>query len=222
MKVERLPIPGLVLKGLVLVLVSITLTGCTLDRICAQQEKASRYLPELTQGISYGQTMVVAEDGLYRIDLGTATFARVNTAPVIFHLRESVDALEDLRTVILPGEQIENSRPTSITFEPIRTPVERSYYFFTESPAGVAGNAITIYVNDVDQYNGGSALMNGQAAQGDLAFTAYCQQEYSLSGIATDFIQRVKQDVAFAVFYLLMLVLLVYACFRKVKKSSHG
>lgn len=222
MKLKMPTLTRSIIRWLILCVLSITLTGCTLDRICAEQDQASRYLPELTGREAYGQTMRVGFNGLYRIDLGTATFARANTAPVIFHLRASPDDSEDLRTVTLRGDQIENSRSTSFVFEPIKTSSDQEFYFYIESPEGTAGNAVTVYVNDTNQYEDGNAVIDHQPLDGDLVFTAYCQQEYTFLTVTADFVQRVKQDIPFAVFYLVVILLLVYASFRKNKSGLVG
>lgn len=210
----------LVLRASALFLISLSLSGCTLDRICAQQDQASQYLPELTGEITYGQTFQASENGLYRIDLSTATFGRENTCPVIFHLKASPDDIEDIRTVVLPGEQIENSHPTSIVFDQIEASTEQAFYFYLDSPEGTAGNAVTVYLNDENQYYKGEALINHQAISGDLVFTAYCQQQFTFKTVASDFIARIKQDITFAICYGVVIFLLIIAVLRYRKKTE--
>jgi|GEM_PF-1410504 len=69
---------------IVLVLVSSLLAGCTVGGVDIEQEQASGLAGELLDGHSFGQTFTLQYDGLYRIDLYTATYARENTHPVIF------------------------------------------------------------------------------------------------------------------------------------------
>ena len=47
-----------------------------------QQEQASGLAGELLSGHSFGQTFTPQYDGLYHVDLYTATYARDNTHPV--------------------------------------------------------------------------------------------------------------------------------------------
>jgi hypothetical protein len=179
----------------------MSLCGCTLDRIAAQQEKASGLWDELVGGETFGQSFVSAHDSLYRIDLSTATYARVNSASVIFHLRTSRDANTDIVSIALPGPEIQNERPTSIEFPPLIDSQGKSYFFYIESPEGTPGDAITVYANAQDQYTGGRAYRNGQAVSGDLAFTAYSRETFTLSGVLHDFLSRAAQDVSFFLCY---------------------
>ena len=63
------------------------------------------------------------------------------------------------------------------------------------------GNAITVYANANDQYADGTAYRNGRPVAGDLAFTAYSRQTFTLSGVLADFYSRVSQDAPFFVCY---------------------
>lgn len=204
----------------ILSLMLFSLSSCSLDNIAAMQEKTSTYWPELLSGDSYGQTFVSTENGLDRIDLSTATFARINTSQVIFHLRSAPDASTDLRTITLPGDLIQNERPTSFEFEPIADSKQQSYYFYIESPDGEAGNAITVYANDEDTYKQGSAYQNGRMVPGDMVFTAYAQQQFSLAQVLNDFGHRWLNDISFLIVYLAIIAVVVF--FLLKKKRNHN
>jgi hypothetical protein len=192
---------GSTLLGLIISLALVGLSGCTLDQVAARQAQATGLWDELVGGESYGQSFVSTRDNLYRIDLGTATYARVNAAPVIFHLKSSPEASTDIVSITLPGAEIQNERPTSIEFPPLPDSRGQSYYFSIESPEGAPGDAITVYANANDQYPDGEAYRNGQAVPGDLAFTAYSRQTFTLSRLLHDFLSRAAQDVPFFVCY---------------------
>ncbi len=187
--------------GTLLLLTLFCLSGCTLDQIAAQQAEATGLWEELVGGQSYGQSFVSSRDNLSRIELGTATFARVNSAPVVFCLRSSPEASTDLYCTTLPGPEIENERPTSVEFPPLPDSAGKSYYFVLESPTGMPGNAITVYANEYDRYAEGSAYRNGQVVAGDLAFTAYSRQSFTLPSVVGDFLSRLGQDLPFLVCY---------------------
>jgi hypothetical protein len=182
------------------------LSGCTLDNIAAQQGQATGLWDELLGGQSFGQSFVSARNDLYRIDLGTATYARTNSAPVVFHLQTQPGESTDIISVRLPGSEIENERPTSILFSPIPDSVGKRYYFYIESPEAEPGNAITVYANTYDQYVDGSAYRNGAAVVGDLVFTAYSRETFAFSDILQAFLARVAQDVAFLVCYAILII----------------
>ena len=197
----------------VLLLLVSALTACTLDSAVARQEKATEWWDELVGETTFGQSFVSMQNGLCRIDLSTATFGRTNTAPVVFYLRDSAEASENIVSVTIPGPAIQNERPTKIEFPPLADSAGKQYYFYIESPGAVPGNAITVYANANDQYAGGTAYRNGQPVDGDLAFTAYSRQAFTLSGVLGDFFSRVSQDVPFFAVYG---ALIVAVCVRLV------
>lgn len=185
----------------VLVIASFAVSACRLSRVTTQQEKATGLWGELVGQETLGQSFVSAHDNLYRLDLGTATYGRTNTAEVIFHLRTSPQATTDIATVTLAGPEIQNDRPTSITFSPILNSQGRSYYFYLESPRATPGNAITVYWNENEQYTAGTAYRNGQPVHGDLAFTAYNQETYDLKSVWASVVQRLSHDPPFFICY---------------------
>lgn len=201
----------------------LVLTGCALTSVSAQQEKASGLWDELVNGQVYGQTFVAVQDNIYRIDLGTATYARTNTANVTFRLRTDPDSVTDLRTVTCRGQDIANDRPTSFIFDPIADAQGKSYYFLIESSEAVPGNAITLYAQEADLYLSGSAYRNGQPVPGDLVFTVYTQKMYTFSDLVGDFWTRLTRDktflIPYAVFLLLTVVGLVYTGRNSIKNK---
>src|SRR5512137_1732108 len=100
----------------VLIPVLLLLVGCTVGGVDVEQEQASGLAGELVGGHSFGQTFTPQYDGLYRIDLYTATYARDNTHPVLLRIKAAPGAGEDLLRLELHPAQISNSGPTVITF----------------------------------------------------------------------------------------------------------
>ena len=60
-------------KLVFLALVSLSLAGCTVGGVDVEQEQASGLAGELLDGHTFGQTFTLQYDGLYRVDLYTAT-----------------------------------------------------------------------------------------------------------------------------------------------------
>jgi hypothetical protein len=178
-----------------------SLSGCALDSIAARQDGMTGLWEELAGPLTFGQSFVSASDNLYRIDLSTATYARTNSAPVIFHLRSSPTAGSDIYSASVPGPEIQNDRPTSFLFPPLPDSRGRSYYFFIESPGSQAGNAITVYANENDQYPGGTAYRDGKAVPGDLAFKAYSREVFTFARVWGDFLARAGGDLPFCLCY---------------------
>jgi hypothetical protein len=198
----------------------ICLSGCTLDRIAAQQVQTTGLWGELVGGETFGQTFVARSDNLYQIDLSTATFDRLNTTPVIFYLKESPVAATFIFSTTLPGPEIQNERPTSIIFPPIANSEGRSFYFQIESPEATPGNAITVYANERDQYLDGSAYRNGQVVRGDLAVTAYSRQTFRFSDILGDLRSHIAQDLVFSLFYGILILAMCAGLFFPVHRGD--
>jgi len=212
--------------GLILCLTLASLTGCTLYQIAAQQEKATGLWGELVVGEAFGQSFVSTHDNLHRIDLATATYARTNSAAVIFHLLDDPEATRDIISITLPEPEIQNERPTSIRFPPLPDSGGRSYYFYIESPEGSPGDAITVYANAQDRYSAGTAYRNHQAVSGDLTFTAYSRETFTFSRVLDDFLSRAAQDLLFFLCYgILVLGLcvgLVFLIWRRAASKKRS
>jgi hypothetical protein len=200
-----------------LTVVLLLLTGCTVGGVDVEQEQASGLAGELLDGHIFGQTFTPQYDGLYRIDLYTATYARENTHPVIFRIcpapacgGEDGEGAELVR-LELPAAEISNSGPTVITFPPLANTAGRTLYFSVESPGSTPGDAVTIYRHEQDVYPGGEMFVDGQPTGGDIAFIAYTQETFTLADIWNDFYSRASQDKPFFRFYCSLLTLLLLA-----------
>lgn len=204
------------------------LVGCTVGGVEVEQEQASGLAGELLDGQTFGQTFTLQYDGLYRIDLYTATYARENTHPVIFRIcptslqREGQDGDvptlacgggdgADLVRLELPAAEISNSGPTVITFPPLDGTAGQTLYFSIESPGSMPGDAITIYRHEQDVYPGGQMFVDGRPTGGDIAFIAYTQETFTLADIWNDFYSRASQDKPFFTVYCSLLALLLLA-----------
>lgn len=125
--------------------------------------------------ITMGQTFWSPYPGLYRLDVAMATYARMNTHDVIFHLRESPTVTVDLATIVVNAREIEDNTWHRFEFTPIADAAGRTFYFFLESPTSTPYDAVTVYGLTSDEYKEGQAYLNGQPAGGDLMFLAYYQ-----------------------------------------------
>jgi hypothetical protein len=208
----------------------LLLSGCTVGGVDVEQERASALAGELLDGHVFGQTFAMHYDGLYRIDLYTATYARENTHPVVFRVRSSSPALlsaseegdkDDLVRLELPAAQISNSGPTVITFPPLADTAGHTLYFSIESPGSVSGDAVTVYWDEEDAYAGGQMYVDGQPTGGDVAFIAYSQEIFTLADIWNDFHSRASQDKPFFTFYCSLLTLLLVTLVVTLVWPSH-
>ncbi len=118
-----------------------------------------RHAGELTGGIEVGQVIPVARDNWSALDVGLATFSgRSNTGDVVLHVREDVNAREDLRTVAVNASEIKDSDWHRFEFEPIKNSSSRTYYVSLTSPQSVEGDAVTVKLTDYDLLPGEMVL----------------------------------------------------------------
>jgi len=197
----------------VLCMLLLFITSCTVSGVDIEQESATGLAGELLHGHSFGQTFNLLNDGLYRIDLYTATYARENTHPVVIKICASTDCQEAdvLLRLELPAAQISNSGPTVITFPSITETAGRTLYLSIESPGSIPGNAFTVYQNEKDFYPDGQLYVDGKPTDGDLAFIAYTSETFTIADIWNDFYARASQDKPFFTFYCLLLAVILLA-----------
>ncbi|MBI4022014.1 MAG: phospholipid carrier-dependent glycosyltransferase [Candidatus Andersenbacteria bacterium] len=104
-----------------------------------------QHVGELTGGVEVGQWLPVSVDSWSAIDVALATFSsRLNTEDVILHVRDSIDAADDLRTVTVNASQLQDEAWQRFDFEPILGARGQTFYVALTSPAAVPGNAITV------------------------------------------------------------------------------
>jgi hypothetical protein len=130
---------------------------------------------ELIGGTVVGQTFVAEAEGLYRVDVLLATYARRNSGPIIFHLRPSPAATTDLVTLQIDAAQVHDNTFHPFEFEPLSNVKGESFYFYLEAPEARPGNAISVWASSQDNYALGQAVALwplSDRAQ-DLAFSGY-------------------------------------------------
>jgi hypothetical protein len=137
------------------------------------QEKADQPMGEISGNMTVGQTFFAPYPNLNGVAVEIATYARVNTKEVIFHLRESPTSSADIFTSKVNATQIADNSYYQCSFPKIGKSRGNSYYFFVESPESISGNAVTIWSSTEDAYKDGSAYINSKPISGDLAFKTY-------------------------------------------------
>lgn len=133
---------------------------------------------ELQGSSQIGQTFVARWNNLHRIDVLVGTFGRRNTRDLIFHLKTSPEAPDDLARVRLNASLLRDSEYCSFAFKAQPDSSSRSYYFYLESPESIPGDAITLWAyRDVDLPEV-QLYRNGRASKGQLIFGTYYQDEW--------------------------------------------
>lgn len=143
--------------------------------VITPEEQRQNRVPagEIRGTITIGQTFTAPYNGLHRIDVMMATYARQNTQDVIFHLWQSPEEEVDLVEIVVKASEIEDNTFRPFIFDPIRDSAGRSYYFFFESPLSVPDDAVTIWGSFEDRYPNGQDFRNHQRGAGDLTFLTY-------------------------------------------------
>ncbi|MDQ3707562.1 MAG: YfhO family protein [Chloroflexota bacterium] len=118
-----------------------------------------------------GQTFVATRNNLMRVRVFGATYARQNVGQLVFHLKDSPDAPQDLATVQVDTSQLKDNAYWDFDFPPIPDSMGRTFYFYLESPDAPELQAVTAHFSPDDAYAAGSRMMNGQPAEGDLTFS---------------------------------------------------
>ncbi len=113
---------------------------------------------ELVPGATLGQTFVARYGRVRRVDVMLTSYARRLSGPLIFHLKRSPEAAEDLRTVTIDAAQVKDDVFHTFEFPPAPNGLGERLYFSLEAPAAVPGYAVTAWGSSADAYPGGQAV----------------------------------------------------------------
>ncbi len=127
-----------------------------------------KHVGEITGGVEVGQTILIQEDGWSGVDVGMANFSsRSNTENVVLHVKEDVEAKEDIRTVGVNASEINDSDWHRFNFSEIEDSAGQSYYVAITSPTSTKGNAVTVRFVDRDVLNGQMLLRRRALREGE-------------------------------------------------------
>lgn len=205
--------------GAIIILFAVILTGILLsgcielndrDRLSIAQVKHNKPVGEIYGSTTVGQTFISEHPNLSAIEIKIATYMRINTHDVIFHLRSASNSTIDIATSTVNATKIADNKYRRFRFPPLIDSENKSYYFFIASPYSAPGNAITIWYNteEEDVYKAGSAYRNHEPMEGDLAFRIYHKMD--ILNMVSHFIHRMQQDKTFFLFYFLLIGTIVY------------
>lgn len=139
----------------------------------SRQEGSDFNVGEITEDTEIGQTFYCSHNHLARIKVMLATFNRVNSEEVIFHLKRSPADKKDIYTEKFNASSIVDNTYRSFDFPPIPDSKEKMFYFSFESPMSKKGDALTLWANSIDIYKKGSLYINQKKSDGDLRFITY-------------------------------------------------
>lgn len=166
-RLESLGSPVLRLLGAAFLLVDSPLPDSG-----ASQSQVNQAAGELVAGYEIGQTFRVDQDGLYRIDLSIATYARPNRGRLWLELRPAPDSAQVLAAQEVNVARLYDGQSLAFEFPPIAASAGRTFYVGVRGDSQ-PGAAVTVLKHNADVYAGGTFWLNRRAADGDLRFTAY-------------------------------------------------
>lgn len=117
-----------------------------------------------------GQTFAASYDKLTAVELLMANYRRELTGEIIFHLKERIEAPEDIVVRKVEAGRIKDNHYFQYVFPEIPDSGGKKYYFYIEAPEAKPGNAATVWCNQEDKYFDGEKIVNGKATEGDLTF----------------------------------------------------
>lgn len=164
-----------------LVLILATLAVLTWSPPTSGQLQSDQPLSELVAGTTDGQTFVARYGRVSRVDVLLGTFARQNSGPLIFHLKRSPAAADDLATVRINTATVANNMFRAFEFAPVPNSMGEPLYFYLEAPEAAPGNALTVWGYTLDTYPDGQAIVSRDPHVPDLAFRVYYAPTFSQS-----------------------------------------
>ena len=124
-------------------------------------------LAELVRGHSHGQRFICPQDGLCGIELAFGTFGRINTGPVVLHLRTNPGAPGVVASVTVPAYALHDGKLHRFTFPRLPDSANRWFYLQVEAPESVPGDAVTLWARTAPA---GGRYEDGLPAAGDLVY----------------------------------------------------
>jgi flagellar biosynthesis protein FliQ len=184
-------------------LLLLVLAACTDFVDHSQPHPAGVPAGEITADHTVGQTFIARHDGLNGIEVLLATYARLNSEPVVFHLRLSPESTSDLRTMTISASDMADNDYYLFAFDPVRDSNGQQFYYFLNSPTSTSGNAITAWLGSWDSYQDGSAYIAGRPEEAQTVFRLhYASGWMGLGALETLFSTGLKLLPAVLLFLL--------------------
>jgi len=162
------------LAGLIVALSALSFICADRLSIRSEQLPAMAPLPEITADTSYQQSFLCTEDGLTKIKVLTATFARSNTGTLTFILEDSSGMT--VQTWEVNAVSVPDNSYMDLVLDEKLIGCKDSYYVLNIVSSSLAGSAPTIYTTN---YGGSKGLsVNGENLDVSLCYTL----EYELPG----------------------------------------
>lgn len=178
-----------------------------LFRLDTLQEKTDKVFL-LSQEKSVGQTFTVSFDNIYSIEVFANNPKLLYESPLLFKLKKQREDLKDIVTIPFGGKNIGTNFWLRLRFNPIADSRNKTYYFEISTVEATSSGNLEISYSSQDVYPYGNLFINEQKSDGDLTFRVYYKTSILkfISDSTFDFVDRLRKDQQFVVFYSLLLV----------------
>jgi hypothetical protein len=123
-----------------------------------------------------GQTFIMNNNNLARLEIMLGTHARDNDKDVTFELWELEPKQRRLEKISLNASAVRDNLYQSFSFKPIKNSKAKKYFFSLSSPDSTPDNSICLWTNEDDLLPLGDYIVNGEATSGEVIFRAYAKR----------------------------------------------
>jgi hypothetical protein len=196
-------IGALILGSICLLLLSV---GWWLNRgdwIYPDQVQAVDVLAQdLVGNTPIGQTFTAYQAGLEAIEVKAYLPNNQSDQPLTLHLREGVEATQDLRQVTISTASLTDRAWARFSFDPLPASRLKDYYFFVEGASATTSDGISLYYGPPEAYLDGAAYLNGYPQEAQLAFRLV----YDRPLMFWDLIQDIVASIPGAIVIMVLLI----------------
>lgn len=167
-----------------------------------QTQNEGNTIGPVTVNTPVEQTFVSEQNGLTKIDLFLATYARTNTSNIYFTISDQHG--ESVFSKTVNASAIRDNSFFSLDFDTINNSKGKIYTIKITSDAQANDNAITAWASNSDLYTSGNLYLNGSAANFDITFRIFYSENILSKKLIiyaiTAFIAHIAVFIAYSLF----------------------
>jgi SAM-dependent methyltransferase len=110
-------------------------------------ENPKGVLGPISGGLTLSQSFMAEKNGLRRVDVMMATYARVNDSHLQFALRRATGG-KVITSYSVPAERVKDNAWHTFEFPPVADSAGQAFVFELSAPAATPANAVTAYFTD--------------------------------------------------------------------------
>jgi hypothetical protein len=120
-----------------------------------------------------GQRFTAPLAGLHAVEVMLVREPTGSTLPIVFHLKASPEATQDLWNTELSTDEIQQDISYRFEFAPLPGSRGQEFYFYLESPESQPGNAAAALYSPESRLEGASAYLDDRPVAGNLQFQTH-------------------------------------------------